>query len=203
MRYGQRRHVLAPCRQRSRAGTTHDSIHVHVAQSIWLFLQGHLTWSAVDRSLKRLMKLRFLLGLFDPIEDQPLWKVPLTIVQNDEAVALNRLATQQSMVLLKNERDTLPFRKGLHVAVVSTFVSNIYCMCVILYVSSYCSRSLYLLPSSYPRTSHTLALSLSDFKVGPHGNGSSVLIGNYRGQVCPTNYDDLSCVQSVFQASAK
>ena len=58
------------------------------------------------------VQLRFQLGLFDPIEDQPYWHVPPTAVNTPESQALNKLATRQSIILLKNEPVTLPFPKG-------------------------------------------------------------------------------------------
>jgi len=45
--------------------------------------------------------MRFLLGLFDPIDDQPYWHVPPTAVSTEQSQALNLLATRQSIVLLK------------------------------------------------------------------------------------------------------
>ncbi len=56
------------------------------------------------------LQLRFELGLFDPIEDQPYWHVPPSAVNTPESQALNLLATRQSMVLLKNDAHTLPFK---------------------------------------------------------------------------------------------
>lgn len=72
----------------------------------------------VNRALYNTLKLRFELGLFDPIEDQPLWHVPLSQVNTSDSRANSMLATLESMVLLANANNTLPLAKGQHVAVI-------------------------------------------------------------------------------------
>jgi len=71
----------------------------------------------LDRALRRTLSLRFQLGLFDPIQDQPYWKIPLTVVGSNESQAFNYYSTLQSLVLLKNN-NTLPFKKGIKLAIV-------------------------------------------------------------------------------------
>jgi len=56
--------------------------------------------------------------LFDPIDDQPYWHVPPTVVNTPESQAFNLFAAQQGIVLLKNDKKTLPFPKGKTIAVV-------------------------------------------------------------------------------------
>jgi beta-D-xylosidase 4 len=79
--------------------------------------------AAIDAALMRTFRVRFQLGLFDPIEDQAYWKVPLTAVGAPEIVALNRAAAESSIVLLKNAplksaQSALPLRVGQRLAVV-------------------------------------------------------------------------------------
>ena len=76
-----------------------------------------MTWDDVDTALRHTLKLRFLLGLFDPVEDQPYWHVPPTVVNTKESQEFNLFATKQSMVLLKNDDNTLPFKAGSNIAV--------------------------------------------------------------------------------------
>ena len=64
--------------------------------------QGLTTMSAVDRALRHSVGLRFDLGLFDPIEEQPYWHVPPSVVQSPAHVALSLDATRQALVLLQN-----------------------------------------------------------------------------------------------------
>ena len=80
--------------------------------------QGFLNESAIDEALYRSLKIRFLLGLFDPIDEQPYWQIPPTAVNTNDSQALNLLLTLKAMVLLKNDNSTLPFSKGSKVAVV-------------------------------------------------------------------------------------
>ena len=48
------------------------------------------------------MKVRFELGLFDPIADQPLWKLGAKDIGTGAAAALNLRAAQESLVLVQN-----------------------------------------------------------------------------------------------------
>lgn len=45
---------------------------------------GELDISALDAAVRRTLRLRFRLGLFDPIADQPMWRVPPEAVQSAE-----------------------------------------------------------------------------------------------------------------------
>ena len=74
--------------------------------------------AAIDAALANAFGIRFKLGLFDPVEDQPYWRVPLSEVATPRADAVNMLATLSSMVLLKNAGGTLPLAKGRRIAVV-------------------------------------------------------------------------------------
>jgi len=73
----------------------------------------------VHTALHRTLGLRFKLGLFDPIEDQPYWHVSVDAVNTTASQETNKLATRESMVLLQNDADKgLPFKTGSHVAVI-------------------------------------------------------------------------------------
>ena len=56
--------------------------------------------------------LRFRLGLFDPVEDQPYWHVPKDVVAQQSHIAAAKDAAAQGMVLLRNEKNTLPLSKA-------------------------------------------------------------------------------------------
>eukprot|EP01043_Picozoa_sp_COSAG02_P003232 COSAG02_NODE_78_length_40609_cov_19.893730_17_plen_632_part_00 len=64
--------------------------------------QGLCTMSDVDAALMVVMKMRLELGLFDPVDGQPMLKYGTGDIGNTEAQALNLLATQRSLVLLKD-----------------------------------------------------------------------------------------------------
>jgi beta-glucosidase len=75
--------------------------------------QGLISEAEIDRALKRLFEARFRLGMFDPPELVPYAKIPFSV--NDSA-AHRQLALEgarESIVLLKNENNTLPLRKDL------------------------------------------------------------------------------------------
>jgi beta-glucosidase len=69
--------------------------------------------SEVDVSLKRLLTARFKLGMFDPPEQVRYAQIPFT--ENDSAAhrELALKAARESVVLLKNEKQTLPLKKDL------------------------------------------------------------------------------------------
>ena len=73
---------------------------------------GLVNESVIDEALRHTMGLRFRLGLFDPIDDQPYWHVPKDAVASDAHLALSHEATAQGLVLLKNEHRTLPLSKS-------------------------------------------------------------------------------------------
>ncbi len=74
-----------------------------------LLQEGKLSQAKVDEAVRRILRIKFRLGLFDhPYVDESLEKSALLSAGN-RAVA--RDIAGRSMVLLKNERDTLPLQK--------------------------------------------------------------------------------------------
>ena len=75
--------------------------------------QGLISETEIDRALKRLFTARFRLGMFDPPEMVRYAKIPFS--ENDSAAhrQLALEAARESIVLLKNENNTLPLRKDL------------------------------------------------------------------------------------------
>lgn len=70
----------------------------------------------MDEALNRTLWLRFALGLFDPIADQPLWHVPPNVVGSATHTALARDATAQALVLLRNDLRGTAAASGLDAA---------------------------------------------------------------------------------------
>eukprot|EP00756_Hemistasia_phaeocysticola_P045223 Hpha_TRINITY_DN18982_c0_g1::TRINITY_DN18982_c0_g1_i1::g.17492::m.17492 len=88
---------------------------------------GKITNATLDKVLKHSLGLRFKLGLFDPIEDQPYWKVPPDTIRKPAHIDLAVDSTRQSLVLLQNNRSAgrgLPFKAGTKVAVIGPHVVN-------------------------------------------------------------------------------
>ncbi len=75
--------------------------------------QGLITESEIDVSIKRLFTARMKLGMFDPAEQVSYAQIPYSVVDSDEHKALSLLSAQKSIVLLKNENNTLPLKKDL------------------------------------------------------------------------------------------
>ena len=79
---------------------------------------GLMNESKLDDALRHTLDLRFRLGLFDPVENQPFWNaISEKDIRSDEHQARAVDATEQSFVLLRNEKNTLPFKAGKRVLV--------------------------------------------------------------------------------------
>jgi beta-glucosidase len=70
--------------------------------------RGLVTEADIDRSLRRLFRLRFLLGQFDPPERVPYRSIPISENDSPAHDQLALEAARQSLVLLKND-GTLPW----------------------------------------------------------------------------------------------
>lgn len=80
--------------------------------------RGLITEQQLDVSVKRLYKIRFQLGMFDPAERVKYAQIPMSIVESAPHQAHALRMAQESIVLLKNDRNTLPLRKNLKKLVV-------------------------------------------------------------------------------------
>ncbi len=74
--------------------------------------QGLLTEAELDRSVRRLFKARFQLGMFDPDDQVPYAQIPFSVVNSAEHQALALEVARQSLVLLRNEGGRLPLDKA-------------------------------------------------------------------------------------------
>jgi len=87
-------------------GSTYHSLKEAVEKG--LILEDEL-----DVSVKRLFTARFKLGMFDPVEEVPYAQIPFSVNNNAAHNVLARQAARESIVLLKNESQTLPFSKDI------------------------------------------------------------------------------------------
>ena len=78
---------------------------------------GRLSEATLDRAVARVLRLKFLLGLFDhPLVDESL---DTTVRHSPESVELSLASARESMCLLKNVNGLLPLKKDLqHIAVI-------------------------------------------------------------------------------------
>ena len=73
--------------------------------------KGFVKESVIDTSVMRILKMKFLLGLFEnPYVDE---KKAASVFDTPEQRALARKIAQKSIVLLKNQGDLLPIRKDI------------------------------------------------------------------------------------------
>lgn len=108
-------------------------------------------FNAVDEAIGRTLRLRFELGLFDPIADQPHFTPE--DVRTPKSLKLSMDLARRSIVLLQNNGNTLPLRRSVRIAV-----------------------------------------------IGPHSMTRRGAMGNYYGQLCHGEYDEVRCVQSPLEA---
>ena len=75
--------------------------------------QGLITEGQIDASHTRLFLARFRLGMFDPPEMVRWARTPYSVLDQPANRTLARQVARESIVLLKNDRGTLPLRKDL------------------------------------------------------------------------------------------
>ena len=88
-----------------------------------LLKQGRLKTADVDEAVRRILRVKFRAGLFDrPYADE---SRESSVLLNAEHLRAAREVAARSLVLLKNERETLPFRKDVRtVAVVGPLADD-------------------------------------------------------------------------------
>jgi len=73
--------------------------------------RGLITEDQIDVSVKKLFTIRFRLGMFDPEDRVPYAQTPISVLECDAHKSHALKMAQQSIVLLKNEKNTLPLDK--------------------------------------------------------------------------------------------
>ncbi|MDF1574270.1 MAG: glycoside hydrolase family 3 C-terminal domain-containing protein [Bacteroidales bacterium] len=88
--------------------------------------QGLITEKEIDEATGRLMLARMKLGMFDPDEMLPWSSIPVDTLAAEAHKEIAREMARKSMVLLKNDRNTLPLSKELkRVAVIGPNAHNV------------------------------------------------------------------------------
>ena len=89
-----------------------------------LVREGAVPQEALDRSVRRVLAVKQMLGLFDDPFRRIDKKREATRSRTKAAIALSREAAQKAMVLLKNDGDLLPLDKGRKLALIGPFTSG-------------------------------------------------------------------------------
>lgn len=87
--------------------------------------EGRVPMSRIDDAVRRVLRLKFRLGLFD----NPTWdtsKYPLFGSKQHAAVALR--AAEESEVLLKNDNNLLPLKKGTRILLTGPNANSMRCL---------------------------------------------------------------------------
>jgi beta-glucosidase len=74
---------------------------------------GQISEAEIDQSLERLFVARFKLGMFDPPERVPFSKIPYSEVDSAAHRQIALEAARKSIVLLKNQNQTLPLKSSV------------------------------------------------------------------------------------------
>lgn len=74
---------------------------------------GLIEEEQINESLRRLFTIRFRLGMFDPPSEVPYAQIPVTALEAPEHAAHALKMARQSIVLLKNDNNTLPLKKSI------------------------------------------------------------------------------------------
>jgi beta-glucosidase len=95
-----------------KAGTDLTCGHEYVSL-VRAATNGAIAEADLDAALVRLFTARFRLGMFDPPERVPFSTIPYSEVDSPAHRALALEAARESIVLLKNDRQTLPLRPSV------------------------------------------------------------------------------------------
>ncbi|MEX1275726.1 MAG: glycoside hydrolase family 3 C-terminal domain-containing protein [Bacteroidota bacterium] len=87
-------------------GVTYDSLGTAIQQ-------GLVSEELLDRSVKRLFRARFRLGMFDPTKRVPFADTPIEVNDSEQHRQLALEAAHKSIVLLKNDGGLLPLSKNI------------------------------------------------------------------------------------------
>lgn len=96
-----------------KAGTDMNCGNTYSPHLLNAVKQGLLSEAELDVSVKRIILARMKLGQFDPQEMVPFSTISYDVVDSKEHQALADEAARKSIVLLKNEKNILPFSKDV------------------------------------------------------------------------------------------
>ena len=87
---------------------------------------GYISEVVIDQSVKRLFTARFRLGMFDPENEVPFSRILPSENDKEEHRVLARKVAQESIVLLKNDNQTLPLSGKIRsIAVIGPYADKL------------------------------------------------------------------------------
>jgi len=91
------------------------------------YKDGLVEESTINQAAYRVLDSRFKLGIFDPVDNNPYTKISPDVIGSEKHQAIALETARESIVLLKNEKKTLPLNKQKikKLAVVGPNASNI------------------------------------------------------------------------------
>jgi beta-glucosidase len=96
-----------------RAGTDLNCGSVYAQHLYDAVQQGLLTEEEINVSVRRLILARMKLGMFDPDSIVNYSQIPLKVLDSEQHRLLALQSARKSMVLLKNDKNILPFSKAV------------------------------------------------------------------------------------------
>ncbi|KXX66850.1 glycoside hydrolase family 3 C-terminal domain-containing protein [Flammeovirga sp. SJP92] len=86
--------------------------------------EGLMTEADLDKTVSRLLRLRFMTGDFDDPALNPYSKIPSTVLECEDHKKIALRAAEEAIVLLKNENNVLPLQKSDKVALIGPFANR-------------------------------------------------------------------------------
>lgn len=91
--------------------------------------RGLVSEQKIDTAVKHLFEIRFRLGMFDPPEKVKYTQIPVSVLESKPHAEHALLMARESIVLLKNDNQTLPLQKTIKkVAVVGPNANDSACL---------------------------------------------------------------------------
>lgn len=101
-------------------GDSHLNTYVNLHTAL---REGLITMDDIDQAVRRLLRARFRLGMFDDPAAVPFSNIPMSVVASPQHITISQEAAEKSLVLLKND-GVLPLRDGTKVAVIGPNATN-------------------------------------------------------------------------------
>jgi beta-glucosidase len=86
---------------------------------------GAITMARLDDAVRRILRVKFRAGLFDAKPSQRLYAKKSQLIASNDIQTLARQAVRESLVLLKNNDQTLPIKPNQKILVVGEAANNI------------------------------------------------------------------------------